>query len=162
MWLYFIPIYIVGALVLLLAMFALLARVRGGKYARPVMQGIAKVPGVRGLMMKASRAALAKQNPDAASALEKLERAGVAKDPQRAQAALSRLSASERRAYLEDALAQEERDSFEHHLAGCTGCHEYVRQMRQTIELTGRLTTADVSPEVEAKLLAVFRDWKSR
>ena len=33
--------------------------------------------------------------------------------------------------------------------------------MRQTIELTGRLTTADVSPEVEAKLLAVFRDWKS-
>ena len=64
--------------------------------------------------------------------------------------------------YLEDALAHEERDSFEHHIAGCTGCHEYVRQMRQTIELTGRLTTADVSPEVEAKLLAVFRDWKSR
>src|SRR5881396_1741362 len=76
----------------MLALFTLLARVRGGKYARPVMQGIAKIPGVRGLMMKASRAALAKQNPDAASALEKLERAGVAKDPQRAQAALSRLS----------------------------------------------------------------------
>ena len=64
--------------------------------------------------------------------------------------------------YLEDALAQEERDSFEHHLAGCTGCHEYVRQMRQTIELTGRLTTADVSPEAEAVLLAAFRDWSAR
>jgi len=102
-WLYFIPLYIAGAILLLFAMFALLARVRGGRYARPVMQGIAKIPGVRGLMMRASRAALAKQNPDAASALEKLERAGVANDPQRAQAALSRLTASERRAYLEAA-----------------------------------------------------------
>jgi hypothetical protein len=52
-WLYFIPLYIVGALLILLAMFALLARVRGGKYMRPVMQGIAKIPGIRGLMMKA-------------------------------------------------------------------------------------------------------------
>jgi hypothetical protein len=103
MWLYFIPLYIVGAIVLTLALFTLLARVQGGKYARPVMQQIAKIPGIRGLMMKASRAALAKQNPEAASALEKLERAGVANDPQRAQAALSRLSASERRAYLEAA-----------------------------------------------------------
>ena len=103
MWLYFIPLFIVGALLVLFGLLALLARFRGGKYARPVMQAIAKIPGVRGLMMKASRAALAKQNPDAASALEKLERAGVTKDPQRAQAALSRLSASERRAYLEAA-----------------------------------------------------------
>jgi hypothetical protein len=102
-WLYFIPLFIVAAILVLFGLFALLARFRGGKYARPVMQGIAKIPGVRGLMMKASRAALAKQNPDAASALQKLERAGVANDPQRAQAALSRLSASERRAYLEAA-----------------------------------------------------------
>jgi hypothetical protein len=102
-WLYFIPLYIAFTLVLLFAMFALLTRVRGGRYARPLMQGITKIPGIRGLVMKASRAALARQNPDAASALEKLERAGVAKDPQRAQAALSRLSAAERRAYLEAA-----------------------------------------------------------
>jgi hypothetical protein len=102
-WLYFIPLYIAGAMVVLVGVLALLSRFRGGKYARPLMRGIAKIPGVRGLMMKASRAALAKQNPDAASALEKLERAGVAKDPQRAQAALSRLTPAERRAYLEAA-----------------------------------------------------------
>jgi hypothetical protein len=102
-WLYLIPLYVAAALVLLFGLFALLSRFRGGKYARPVVQGLAKIPGVRGLMMRASRAALAKQNPEAASALEKLERAGVAKDPQRAEAALSRLSASERRAYLEAA-----------------------------------------------------------
>ena len=103
MWLYFIPLYVVGAFVVLIGLLSLLARFRGGKYARPVMQGLAKIPGVRGLMMKASRAALARQNPDAASALEKLERAGVAKDPQRAHVALSRLTAAERRAYLEAA-----------------------------------------------------------
>jgi hypothetical protein len=102
-WLYFIPLYIAGALILLFGTLTVLGRFRGGKYARPVMQGLAKIPGVRGLMMKASRAALAKQNPEAASALEKLERAGVAKDPQRAQAALSQLTAAERRAYLEAA-----------------------------------------------------------
>jgi hypothetical protein len=102
-WLYFIPVFIAGAVLVLVALLALLSRFRGGKYVRPVMRGIAKIPGVRGLMMKASRAALAKQNPEAASALEKLERAGVANDPQRAQAALSRLTAAERRAYLEAA-----------------------------------------------------------
>jgi anti-sigma factor RsiW len=63
--------------------------------------------------------------------------------------------------YVEGALGPLERASFEHHIAICTGCHEYVAQMRRTIELTGRLTAADVSPEAEAKLLAAFRDWKS-
>ena len=62
--------------------------------------------------------------------------------------------------YLEGALPPEERAGFEHHIEGCTGCREYVHQMRQTIELTGRLTVADVSPEAERKLLAAFRDWK--
>jgi hypothetical protein len=63
--------------------------------------------------------------------------------------------------YFEDALPGAERASFEHHIGGCTGCHEYVQQMRTTIELTGRLTTADLSPGAEAKLLTVFRDWKA-
>lgn len=63
--------------------------------------------------------------------------------------------------YLEGALSEGERGSFEHHIEGCSGCHEYVRQMRQTIELTGRLTPEDVSPEAERKLLTVFRNWKA-
>jgi anti-sigma factor RsiW len=63
--------------------------------------------------------------------------------------------------YLEGVQSEDERRSFEHHIEGCTGCHEYVRHMRQTIELTGRLTTADVSPEAEQKLLAAFRNWKA-
>ena len=64
--------------------------------------------------------------------------------------------------YLEDALPERERNSFEHHIEGCKGCHEYVRQMRETIELTGTLAPADISPEAEAALLSAFRDWTSR
>ena len=63
--------------------------------------------------------------------------------------------------YFEGALPRDERASFEHHIEGCKGCHEYVRQMRTTVELTGRLTTADVSPDAEAKLMTVFRNWKA-
>ena len=52
-------------------------------------------------------AALERQNPELASAVKKLERSGVTKDPQRAQQALSQLTASERKAYLEAATEQE-------------------------------------------------------
>jgi len=64
--------------------------------------------------------------------------------------------------YLEGALPPHERAAFEHHIGTCDGCGEYVHEMRQTIELTGRLTTADVSPEAEAVLLAAFRHWSAR
>ena len=63
--------------------------------------------------------------------------------------------------YVDGILSPAERASFDHHLEGCTGCREYVEQMRSTIEVTGRLTPADVSPEMEEKLLTVFRNWKS-
>jgi anti-sigma factor RsiW len=62
--------------------------------------------------------------------------------------------------YFEDALPGEEHASFERHIAGCSGCHEYVEQMRATIRLTGFLTPADLSPDAERTLLAAFRDWK--
>ena len=64
--------------------------------------------------------------------------------------------------YLEGALPGRERDSFEHHIEGCKGCHEYVGQMRKTVELTGSLRPTDIGPEAEAALLAAFRDWKAR
>lgn len=61
--------------------------------------------------------------------------------------------------YLEGALSAEERERVERHLDACEGCHTYVEQMRQTIELTGRLTVEDVSPEAERALLEAFRAW---
>jgi ascorbate-specific PTS system EIIC-type component UlaA len=105
-WFYFFPLYILGGMVLLLGIFATLGRVKGGKYLRPIVTGLMKLPLLGRMMKKASQAALERQNPELASAVKKLERSGVAKDPQRAQQALSRLSASERQAYL-DATAEQ-------------------------------------------------------
>jgi hypothetical protein len=106
-WLALTPLWILLGLALLVGVFALLARIQGGRYARPIVEQLARVPLFRRLMQKASTAALEKQNPDLASAIKKMERLGPAvRDPRRAQAALSSLSPGERRAYL-DAVEQE-------------------------------------------------------
>ncbi|HEX6664398.1 MAG TPA: hypothetical protein VF025_12040 [Gaiellaceae bacterium] len=107
-WFYLLPVYILGGLLVLLGVFALLGRIQGGRYLKPIVTGLMKLPLVGGWMKKASQAALERQNPELASAVKKLERSGVAKDPQRAQQALSRLSASERQAYLEATANQTE------------------------------------------------------
>ncbi len=98
-----IPVYILGGLLLLLVALNLLARVENGRYVRPIAMSLMKVPFLKRWLTKASKANLERKNPELASAIAKLERSGVQNDPQRAQAALSRLSASERRAYLEAA-----------------------------------------------------------
>ena len=63
--------------------------------------------------------------------------------------------------YLEGALPADERERFEQHVAGCTGCNEYLAQMRRTIELTGTLSPAALTAEVEQALLEAFRSWKA-
>ena len=105
-WTILIPVYILLGLLLLLVALNLLARVQGGRYVRPIGQVMMKVPFLKTYLQKASRASLEKQNPELASAMAKLERSGVQNDPQRAQAALSRLSAAERKAWLEAAGQQ--------------------------------------------------------
>jgi anti-sigma factor RsiW len=62
--------------------------------------------------------------------------------------------------YLEDALPPAERVRFEQHLATCDGCAIYLRQMEETVRLTGMLREQDVRPEARAALLEAFRDWK--
>jgi hypothetical protein len=102
-WTYLIPLYVLVFLFLLLGIFALLARVQGGKYVRPVVKQIARVPYFRKQLTKASTAALERENPELASAVRKLERMGAITDPQRAQKAMSTLTPSERRAYMQAA-----------------------------------------------------------
>jgi hypothetical protein len=100
---WFIPIFVLLALVLLLGSVVVLGRVQGGRYLRPLIAGLTKVPFMRGLLQKASRKAIERSNPELASAMTKLERSGAMRDPQRAEVALNRLTASERRAYLDAA-----------------------------------------------------------
>jgi hypothetical protein len=103
---FLLPVIILGGLLLLLLALNLLARVEGGRYVRPIATAMMKVPFLKRWLQKASRANLERKNPELASAMVKLERSGVQNDPQRAQAALSRLSASERRAWLDAAGEQ--------------------------------------------------------
>jgi hypothetical protein len=107
-WLLLIPLWILLALLVTLGIFALLGRVAGGKYLRPIVTSLMKIPILGRGMKKASEAALERQNPDLASAIKKLERYGATKDPARAQAAMSNLTPAERRAYLNAAGEQVE------------------------------------------------------
>ncbi len=62
--------------------------------------------------------------------------------------------------YLEGALASRERDRFEAHLARCSGCTNYLDQIRTTIALTGRVTVDHLTVEARNELLAAFKAWK--
>jgi hypothetical protein len=103
---YLIPIFVLGGLLLLVATLAVLGRVKEGRYLRPVIQFLAKVPILKRLIQKASEKAIERYNPELAGAMKKLQRAGADKDPTRAQQALSTLSADERKAWMEAAGQQ--------------------------------------------------------
>jgi hypothetical protein len=105
-WTYLIPVYVLGGLVVLLLVLNVLARVQGGRYVRPLAQTLMRVPLLKRQLRKASKATLERKNPELASAIEKLERSGATRDPQKAQAAMSRLTAAERKAWLDAAGEQ--------------------------------------------------------
>ncbi len=96
-----IPLWILLGLLAVLGILALLGRIQNGRYLRPVINLIAKVPLFRRWLQKASTAALERSNPELASAMRKMQRSGALRDPQRAQQALSSLSAQERRALID-------------------------------------------------------------
>jgi anti-sigma factor RsiW len=62
--------------------------------------------------------------------------------------------------YVEDRLPLAERARFEEHLAVCGPCRTYLKQMRQTIRLSGELTEEKISPPARDALLEAFRGWK--
>jgi len=108
---YLTPIWVLLFFTLLLGIFAILARIRGGRYMRPIMAWMMKVPLLGRGLKKASESAIERSNPALASAIKKLERAGAMRDPQRMQKALSVLSARERRAWMEAAEQQQSSSS---------------------------------------------------
>jgi anti-sigma factor RsiW len=63
--------------------------------------------------------------------------------------------------YLEDALPRSDRRRFERHLARCPHCTEYLAQMRATINLAGRVTPDDLTPQAQDEFIALFRQWQS-
>jgi anti-sigma factor RsiW len=63
--------------------------------------------------------------------------------------------------YLEGALSHADRRRFEAHLAGCPYCTEYLAQMRATIELTGRVTPEELTPQMQDEFIALYRQWRA-
>lgn len=107
-WLIWIPLIVLGSLLLLLGLTALLGRLAGGRYLRAIVATLSKVPFLKRLFRRMSQAALERENPELASAIRKLERFGVPTTPEAGQRALARLTPGERRAYLQAAGQQVE------------------------------------------------------
>ena len=95
-----IPIIIMLVLLLLFGSVVLLGRVRNGRYLRPVVTFLSRVPLFKRWFQKASIAALERQNPDLAAAMKKMSQFGEPKTPEQAQRMLNLLTPAERRAYM--------------------------------------------------------------
>jgi hypothetical protein len=95
-----IPLIILLFLALLLGAFVLLGRIKGGKYLRPVVVFLSKVPLFKKWFQKASIAALERENPELAAAMKKMTAFGEPKSPEQAQRMLNLLTPGERRAYM--------------------------------------------------------------
>ena len=63
--------------------------------------------------------------------------------------------------YLEDELTAGARRRLERHLAVCPHCTEYLAQMRATIALAGRITPADLTPQMRAEFTELYRRWRA-
>jgi hypothetical protein len=119
-----IPLWILlgfGAIVLILGV---LARIQNGRYLRPLITLMMKVPLLKRLLTRAQRATLERTNPELASAIRKVEpHAKQLHNPQQAQKVMSRLTREERAALLE---AQEQQGGLEPEATN--------RQMRRQLE----------------------------
>ena len=106
MWFIFVPLIVLGSIVLLFGIVVFLGRFRGGRYLRPIIATLSKVGLFRRWFQKVSTAAIERQNPELASALKKINTVSNNPNPQAVQKAMSRLTPAERRAYMEAAGEQ--------------------------------------------------------
>ncbi len=62
--------------------------------------------------------------------------------------------------YLEGRLPLGKWLGFQLHVGMCRHCRAYLKQMRATVRLTGKLPPDPIPPEVQRALLRRFQDWK--
>ena len=62
--------------------------------------------------------------------------------------------------YVEGVLDDDTVRRFEEHLALCPGCQTYLDQMRETAARLGTIPADSLSEEMQATLLAAFRDFR--
>ena len=108
MWWLFIPLIAIGVVVLLFALLVFLGRFRNGVLLKPVIGWLSKFGFMRRFLTSLSTKAIERQNPELAGAIKKMQSVAANPNPQAVQKAMSRLTAAERRAYMEAAAEQGE------------------------------------------------------
>ncbi|HUZ82915.1 MAG TPA: hypothetical protein VMU73_11795 [Gaiellaceae bacterium] len=106
MWWLFTPLLIIGVVLALFLLLVVLGRFRNGALLRPVIAKLSRFGFMRRFFTRVSTAAIERQNPELASALKKINTVASNPNPQAVQKAMSRLTPSERRAYMEAAQEQ--------------------------------------------------------
>jgi len=99
--LYFLPFIVLGALLVAMAVLFLLARIQNGRFLRPLVTQLSKIPLMRRWFQKMSVAAYERSNPELAGAIKKMQTFGDIKTPEQAQRALAVMTPTERKAYME-------------------------------------------------------------
>jgi hypothetical protein len=106
MWWLWVPVIVVGVVLVAFLLLVFLGRFRNGALLRPVIARLSQIPWFRRFFTRVSTAAIERQNPELAGALKKLETVASNPNPQAVQKAMSRLTPAERRAYFEAAGEQ--------------------------------------------------------
>jgi hypothetical protein len=101
-----VPLIIIVSVLVFMGLLIFLGRFKNGKYLRPLIMWLNKIPWLSKQFEKVSRAAIEKQNPELASAMRKLERVGPNPDQKKLTQAYHSLSQDEKRAYQEALEAQ--------------------------------------------------------
>lgn len=99
--LYFLPFIILGVLLVVMLLLFLLARIQDGRFLRPLVTQLSKIPFMRRWFQKMSVAAYERSNPELAGAIKKMQTFGDIKTPEQAQRALAVMTPAERKAYME-------------------------------------------------------------
>lgn len=102
-----IPFIILGALLVLVGVFAFLGRFRGGRYLLPIVKQLSKIGFIRRWFQRMQVAQLERTNPELASAVKKMQAFGEPTTPEQAQRAMRVLTPAERKAYMDAAAGQE-------------------------------------------------------
>ena len=103
MWWLFVPLVIVGVVLVGFLLLVLLGRYKNGALLRPLIARLSRIGFMRRFFTRVSTAAIERQNPELAGALKKLNTVAANPNPQAVQKAMSRLTPAERRAYMEAA-----------------------------------------------------------
>ncbi len=99
--LYFLPFIILGIALLFMLVLFLLARIQNGRFLRPIVTQLSRIPFMKRWFQKMSVAAYERSNPELAGAIKKMQSFGEIKTPEQAQRALAVMTPAERKAYME-------------------------------------------------------------